>query len=79
MKRVEDILRVLRDARALMVLERSLPASVKRGLHAPMFNGTADCGFDKVTECLVFGEYGVELSAQLRFDTDLSNDSGIHG
>ena len=44
-----------------------------------MLNGAAHRGFDEITEGLVFGEHGVELSAQFRFDTDLGDDSGFHG
>jgi len=58
LKRVEDILGGVRDARTLIVLERSLAARVKRGLNASMFNRTAHRGFDEITEGLVFGEPG---------------------
>ena len=79
MKRVEDILGGVRDARPLIELEGSLAVRVKRALDASMFDGTAHRGFDNITERLAVGEHGVERSAQLRFDTDLGDDSSFHG
>jgi hypothetical protein len=79
LKRVEDILGGVRDSLPLIELEGSLDARVKRALAASMFNGTAHRGFDKLAERLAVGEHGVERSAQLRFDTDLGNDSAFHG